>query len=1205
MKRVGILCLMLSLGARSVLGAEKAEPFTVRPVQGEETEARDRYVDQVAMDSQREAIRKLKKLLAQYRGTPREPVLLMKLGELQQQDAAYEFRVAHGKSHRNTASVDLGAYKKSMNASIEHLTQLIQNFKSFEDMDLAVFMRGKAYQEIEKKELAKKDFLALVTRYPEKREAETAWMALAEYAIDENQHEQALQYLKPIEQRPESQHYPFALYKMAWSLYNLGKIPEGLGYLERQVAYLKKFGISASSDVAIFENSLSDIAMFYYDAYEKHMPGFEVAKALDYFKTIESGTPMGKMIIRFGKHLRASGKQAELVKWKNDLIEKEFARIETLDVARICFEDQVNKKLLIPLAKTSQDFVVLYKANPKMVETESYNATQKLLIETAEQFQGLTLKNKKATEVKALSATLSELYRSFIEIVDSKDPRIPKARYNLAETLFAINEFEQATTHYRWVAENWQGKKGFDAKIASIKAIGSRYESLRGLKRISEKLEARAIHSESESKLEKFAPLEEWVGWMDAHLKKYGTKGGEFESIENFIFEGDRALYAAGQVGRAVERMTDFAQDHSKSKYAVPAASLVLDTYVAALDWKNAYELSNTFLKIKGWTDTAFTSRVQVLAADSFFKLAEVAYATKDYTDALDRAEDCVTKYASSQRLADCRMLAARSSVALNKEERAERHYLDQIKQQPQHELTTKAQVLVGQIFERNFKYEEAAKQYEVALASKELKEDERKDLLSRSLKLYWLASKWDRLESLLKGPAKGDEYEKYRAFVALRMGAGLESKERSKELRALWSLAEILQSQDATYEKRVELLWGVAKGFEKLDSELQLALLPELNLLVSKGLTDARLSLGKSYKLRSTPKAIKLRVELIQQYENAVAELVKMPWVSVRALALNETADLYNDFTSGLRAMPPPENLPPEELAVFQETVQKLVFPFEEKAQHIREKAFELAQKGGVGAGVFEKITAVYFKESPSIAKQYEVSKDFAFESRIKPETLDRLSVEGGFTRLFKSKPDFVRITSDNQSERIQKNFVWAMQSRRYELASHFLGQMKASSEFHHWTAYYLAESGMQPEALAGLKEHAYKDVQKGALAGLLVAQSVVSRDTEKAKLLCKTYLADLTSETLSQRLESDDAWILAWAAEWSQYSMDEGFKIALLNQAKSADLKARSQWAKVKYEELRTKLEAVRKLASEQKAEQKTDSKPKAQQKITRGVQ
>src|SRR5690606_31215300 len=191
---------------------------------------------------------------------------------------------------------------------------------------------------------------------------------------------------------------------------------------------------------------------------------------------------------------------------------------------------------------------------PELVSKhDAYRASQKKLLETSQRFTQAIAKNaskgaggKKAPEVKALSRTLAGLYDAFTRLVPEDDPRIPGVHYNLAETLFSIDEYRDATRHYRWIVSHWGqwGKAKLPSHLtladASLKAIGSRYEVLRSKRLIPGKLKASKMSEDDGDWSDGIDPLlAEWVRWVDEYVDEWGTKK---ESVQTFVFESNRAL---------------------------------------------------------------------------------------------------------------------------------------------------------------------------------------------------------------------------------------------------------------------------------------------------------------------------------------------------------------------------------------------------------------------------------------------------------------------------------------------------------------------------------------------------------------------------------------------------------------------------------------------------------------------------------------
>jgi tetratricopeptide (TPR) repeat protein len=279
----------------------------------EKTEDWDRQVDQAALQSQEAAVQKLKKLTKKYANSREEAGLLMRLADVYQESAAIEFRIAYAKANRKKLSVALNRYHSLLKSQIEVLNRMIQVFPNFYSIDLGLFMRGKANEELKNKAGAKADFLTLVKNFPQSSRAIPSYMSLAEMAIADNRYPEAISYLKEVEHYPENSFYPFALYKLAWAFSNLKDPDKMLSYIERHVRYYDQLKIAnkglSSGDVAIRENSLLDAVSFFLEGNEQRPEAYKFTSALSYFRKLEPGPFLGKMSVRFAKSSQISPKR--------------------------------------------------------------------------------------------------------------------------------------------------------------------------------------------------------------------------------------------------------------------------------------------------------------------------------------------------------------------------------------------------------------------------------------------------------------------------------------------------------------------------------------------------------------------------------------------------------------------------------------------------------------------------------------------------------------------------------------------------------------------------------------------------------------------------------------------------------------------------------------------------------------------------------
>ncbi|MCM2322931.1 MAG: hypothetical protein NDJ90_06680, partial [Oligoflexia bacterium] len=1010
----------------------------VRVAKSAANEQYERDVDEVALASQEKAISKLQTLLKKYRNTRQEPILLAKLADVQQQAAAILFRLSHAKKASGKAR-----FTRAMNQSIATFSTLIAKYPNHDEIAHAYFSRGKGYEELGDKAKATKDYLHLVKNFPNAEESPSAYMALAEFSIEENNHARAIGFLNEVEKLEEHPLHPFALYKLAWSHYNLKNIPAALRFAERQIAYYNARGSQAdgstASDEALRENTLLDLAVFYFEGYEEKAPAYSLDNALSYFKKIESGPVLGRILVRFSKLLRSHDHEADLVAFKDEILRKEATRPESLEIVLTTYEFQLNKRRYQQLVQSSQDLVALYAAGKHQA---GFARAQKMVLDTAEGLQAMIVKNKSADDVRNYSVILASIYDAFTRIVEEADPRIPRVHYNLAETLFATRDFPGATTHYRWVVEHgeWKARsKDGQATVpdASLKAIASRYEVLREKKLIPAGLNARPLSKNSDSKMDPL--LVQWIEWIDTHLDKAPkehVKGSGPAPLptDNFVFEANRALYAQSHLEDALQRMQKFIRRRAGSALAAPTASLVLDTYIAGEEWSKTREAAADFMKVKELNTGDFEKKLYAVAGDASYKLIEASHGKRETDATMEQADEFLEKYPNSTRLSDVLALAGAAALNANQKAKANAYFSRLIMEAaiPGRGVSManlgSALLARASMAEDRLRFAAAATDYRAYLAlpakSVKLDEDKADELRKKTLALLWLAG--DRAvvsgalaDKSLCSESLVQECDKYAALTALTSPERASEKltetafdrcrkssdSTSKESRALWAAVALEGSKNLAFRDRNVALRVLAGGWDDIEPVSRYYVLPYVNASIPRALEQNRVAMKDVAPLRADERYITRRVEVIRELENATAKIVKLPWARIRAEALNELAETYLDLARGLMTIKPPKGLNEAELQAYQDVVKKLVLPFEEKGQEMRAKAFEIASKFAIDDEGFRKISEPFFTENPSQAKRIRVAGQLPTPAALNLAYLAELDSDGKWRALATDK--------------------------------------------------------------------------------------------------------------------------------------------------------------------------------------------------------
>lgn len=1080
------------------------------------TEVKDRNVDHVAMDAQNSAISKLTKLLNRNKGTGQEPVLLARLADLQQQNASIKFRIAHGSAHAMKLKINLDSYKLQMKQSILTLTQLINKYPNYVEIPEVYFMRGKGYEEIGEKEKASKDYMFLVKYFPEADHTIGAYMALAEFAIESNDHPKAIKHLLEVEKHSESPYYPFALYKLAWSNYNLKDIARALSYIERHIQYYnqhkEKYGKEATStDDALRDNSLLDSTLFYIDGYEKKLSQYQSSEALAYFRKLESGPILGKMMVKFANLLRSHGLEEDLVKWKDQVISEEFKRPEALDVIIIAYDNQLNRHRYSQLVESSKDIVKLYKVNKT---NDNFIKAQKLLLDTAESLQSLIIKNKNADGLSEYSSTLAAIYDSFTKIVEDSDPRIPQIHYNLAETLFQVKDFDQATIHYRWIVDHKKGKMQKDKGIddAGLKAIGSRYEVLVQKNLIPKELIVVKLETKQSKDLD--TSLSEWIGWVDLYIASASL-------ADNFTFEANRALYQNGQVQKSVDRLNSFAIKNPSSKFAIPSATLVLDTYIETGSWEKLQQLSVSYLRESEWKGSSFNKRLMAVASDSTYKLIEAEYQNKNYEKTLTLANDFIVKYSKAERFSDCLYLAGNAALALNNNDLANSYYSKLILESPNSTNLSAALLSRATISENLYVFINAAEDYKryLNLPSTLKKNDKiKEDDIRRKVLIYgWLSGDKNFLRKIIFDKtictqSLISDCDKYNALsqenINFEMAWKNFKRDRS-ENKTLWAIFALDGSRSLSYRDRLVLVRQIASEWDSLDSLVKVHLTPITQAGLQKVFQINRMIINDIAPLRSKEAYIVHRVDVIKENENAAAKVMKLPWVRTRAVILSEMAGFYLDFARGIQALAGSTG---EESP---QVINKIILPFEEKGQEMRLKAFKMASNSAIEDDSFNLILTPFSKDNPSQVKGLSTLSVNKKNNLLNVDLLKSLDLNGGWSNL----------DPKDQNSRIKSLWLESLAAKKLNQVAFFLNEMRdkkvlSLKQMTLVKSLSLAASGSRGEGLAEIEENLkyFSPTEKLEIKKILIGYFSKSFCKEKVLKLDKEILEveDSNSKTV-----------------------------------------------------------------------------------------
>lgn len=905
-----------------------------------QTERRDRSVDHVALSNQVQAINKLKALMKKYRGKPQEALFLERLTQLLDQRAAIEFRLSRGNQ--------LSRYNQTLREEIRTVDRILSRFPNRRH-DRSLSIRGKAYEELSQVKKAEKDYQTIVDRYIDSPFRAPALMSLAQFATDRSQHAQAAHYLQSVVDLKGSPYRVYAFHKLAWAKYNLSQFDQGIENLFEHIRLIRsqqkenQSKLSAS-DEAMIENALRDVALFSLDKHEKEKRSASDTMAL--FQSIEPGKYLGMMCQRYAKLLKAHQADAGLMDWMKTVVGSAPQLEETFDIVEMVFTLQFDRADYSLAATTAKHLETVYSSQIDELSArphKSYIRSQKALISRAEKLRKLIIANKTHSKAKQLTPALASLYQTFHQIVDQADPRIPGARYNLAETLFNIGRFEDATQHYTWIVENWSRFKNVSISggktSIQVRRIASRYETLKEEKIVPQKIKPVALSQNVDTPIEN-GRLLEWLAWLDEV---------PYSKIESFHLEAARILYHQNRIENSLQKLEKLAARSKRE--AEPAARLILDTHLLSQDWEKMSEVSRNLLKKNKWGKN-FKNELFEQAFTADLKQLETLFESEKYKETLKLSEVIESRYPNEKRLSTVMDFAAQSAEKTQDFDRMLKETKRLSKSFPHSKQTTRALTRRAEYYETQLEYFKASQDL-FRLTSLKLDSSLKVNLFKKALYFSWLSGhlRASHFNSNLCQKVKS-ECDQYQGLLAVKAtswsGRKLAQVATKAPLnnRPIWALAALNKSEELRFPDRMLMVRLIAGRWQKLSSTIQIALLPYLHQSLSLAFVHNRKAIAQYVKIQANEKSISKRISRIREMEETAKRIMKWPWQEIRASVLGTLAGLYQDVSTELGALKPPKGLKDRE--GFAKMTQELALPFTQKSDQILDKALAIASASG-----------------------------------------------------------------------------------------------------------------------------------------------------------------------------------------------------------------------------------------------------------------
>lgn len=658
-------------------------------------------------------IQELYKLTKKFENSPNRGELWLRLAELYVEKSTLvdsrkqdnydaqlrNFQEGKTKTKPRLDTKEAQAYNRR---AIQLYEWFLRDYPNDEKVSQALFFLGYNYFELNDAAKGASYYGQLTRRYPNSPFVGEAHFALGEYYFENEKWADAYkEYSKLIKEKRHRLH-SFSLYKGGWCLFRLGRTEEAIKYLD----FIIKLDENSSRKKAVrrskLENeALRDIVMFFSDI-------ADTKRAVNYFKSLN--LPDGNNYIE------------KLAYYYADKGGKDASR----DVFRYLInEDPTSKKAFEYQYQIVQNY--FYSKNSPQFKEELYNwinnfkkdsnwaernKNDQAFLEKSYQLREQTLRNyilqqhqtaqnSRASYSRQLALDGYQLY--FQEFSDSS--QVADMHFFYAELLYDMNKFEEAATHYTWVAENAPkskyGAKSAQNLLLSIEKALPKDEEL--AKRKGDSIEPIPF----DPRVEKFLKSAQW----------YTEKFPNSEKMAEIKFRMGRLYYQSNHFNEAEVLFKEIVAKYPKTKFSEYSANLLLDIYNLKKDFVGLEKMGAELLQNESISSSKTGSDIRNVLERASFKKGQDLETDKKYLESAEQYQAFAVQNPKSELVSMALFNSGVNFERSGKNYEAIQNYKKTLstKDKNSSSVKPKAQKLLAKLYQDAGQFEESAKLFKQA----------------------------------------------------------------------------------------------------------------------------------------------------------------------------------------------------------------------------------------------------------------------------------------------------------------------------------------------------------------------------------------------------------------------------------------------------------------------------------------------------------
>lgn len=840
-------------------------------------------------------------------------------------------------------------------ASFKIYKEIIKTAPTYDRLDEVLFLAGFHATEVQDQE-ALQYFQRVVNEHPKSKFRLDSHMEIGEIRFLNRQFDQAIASFNVVLKEP-SKLYNFALYKIAWCLYNQGKVRPAMMIMQRVVKSSK----GVKNELELREEGLKDLVLFYSDL------GL-INEAQAYFVSIGEPDYARKVLEKLaGIYFD----QARYEKATETL--RKLMALDPLDEQRPkhhsklvdCYEKSQN----LPRAMAEmEDFITAYDKDSLWYMQNSDSEIRDYASERSEvyarfipkKYHELSQQASKTDRAKSseYSRLAMEFYRKYLDRF-GEHKNAYEIRYLYAELLFKNKMYAPAATEFERVAKaDKSGKRRKEALVGQMDALTRLEETY------YKDLESKGI--KQKDKYDPL-PLSVYAQRLIEADESYISSFPQDPRVPDITLQRAQLYYNYNQLNRASEGFFDVIKKHPQTPASHTSRHLVLDIFNIRKDWNNLEKWAETFLQDKSFATPENRAVLLELIQGSIFQKAKGMEEKKEYVAAAETFERLNNKYPDSKFADKALFNAGIDYINADESQKAMSTANRFLRKYPDSDMAPKMMLALAGYFDDKLDYVHAADYYEL-LAEKEPKGQYAADALfnagiyRENLKSYSKAL-MNYQTHLQRYPGSKDASE-----IFFSIGLIHEKTRNWKEAAATFKAFP--QKYWQKKAKVIEAYWRLGQAMEKLKEPEAATKAYQTVIYLNRKygedpavgknvggpyaakaefeLTKPMLADFRSIRLRMPQavltKSIEQKALLLKRLRDRYLEIINFGDAEMGVAALYHVGLVYQEFSQALFNAPVPKKLTPEEVQLYQQELTNRATPIEEKAVEAYEKAVKKA---------------------------------------------------------------------------------------------------------------------------------------------------------------------------------------------------------------------------------------------------------------------